>query len=34
MRYKELAPLLRAITYLYIAYYLITHILKIYETYS
>lgn len=32
MRYQSLVPLMRWVVYFYIAYYLITHILKVYET--
>lgn len=32
MRYESLSPLMRWVVYFYVIYYLITKILKIYET--
>lgn len=31
MRYQELTPIMRWVVYIYIAYFIITHIIRIYE---
>ncbi len=33
MRYEELTPIMRWVVYIYLSYYVISYLIRIYETY-